>query len=112
MLYLIFTAALALIAILFRLAALCRLTILLLYALVVPTVFRGWYLAHTALAEGIWYGLLVLVVLSWAVSLIHRIICLVEERRADREAMERFTSRVRQARANGEATVSVDGLWI
>lgn len=30
-----------------------RLTIPLLYALAVPTVFRPWYLAHTPLAEGI-----------------------------------------------------------
>ena len=112
MLYLIIGAGAALPPILFRLAAVCRLTIPLLYALIVPTVFRGWYLAHTALAEGIWYGLLAMVVLSWAVTLIRRVIDLVDEYRVDREAMELFASRVRQARANGEASVSTEGLWV
>lgn len=112
MLYLVIGAGAALLSILFRLAAVCRLTTPLLYALIVPTVFRGWYLAHTALAEGIWYGLLAMVVLSWAVTLIRRVIDLVDEYRADREAMELFASRVRQARANGEASVSTEGLWV
>lgn len=111
MMYLTIGVGMALLSILLRLAAVCRLTIPLLYALIVPTVFRGWYLTHIALAEGIWYGLLALVVLSWAVSLIRRVIDLVEEYRADREAMELFSSRVRQARANGEASVSTEGLW-
>jgi len=111
MLYLIIGAGAALLPILFRLAAVCRLTIPLLYALIVPTVFRGWYLAHTALAEGIWYGLLALVALSWGVTLIRCVIGLVDEYRADREAMELFASRVRQARANGEVSVSTEGLW-
>jgi hypothetical protein len=101
-----------LLSILLRLAAVCRLTIPLLYAMVVPTVFRGWYLAYTALAEGIWFVLLALVLLSWAVSLIRRVIDFVGEYRTDREAMELFASRVRQARANGEASVSTEGLWV
>lgn len=112
MLYLIVAVGMALVSILLRLAAVCRLTIPLLYALIVPTVFRGWYLAHTALAEGIWYGLLALVVLSWVVSLIRRVIDLVDEYRVDREAMELFACRVRQARASGETIVSTEGLWV
>ena len=34
------------------------------------TVFRPWYLAHTALADGIFFVLVGLVALSWVVSLI------------------------------------------
>ena len=36
----------------------------------VITVFRPWYLTHTALADGIFFVLVGLVALSWVVSLI------------------------------------------
>lgn len=112
MLYLVIGTGVTLLSILFQLVAVCRLTIPLLYAMSVPTVFRSWYLAHTAPAEGIWYGLLALVVLSWAVSLIRRVIDRVDKYRTDREDMELFASRVRQARGNGAAIISTEGLWI
>ena len=110
MLYLILSVGLALASILFRLAAACRLTVPLIYALVVPTVFRGWYLTHTALADGIWSGLLALAALSWVVSLLRRIVDIVDGYRSEHEAMELFAGRVRQARTDGEAVVSTDGL--
>lgn len=53
-----------LLACLFLAAKKLRLTVPLLYALAVPTVFRPWYLAHTPLAEGIFYVLLAISALS------------------------------------------------
>ena len=41
-------------------------------ALIVPTLFSGWYYSHYALANGIWYALIVLGLISWAVSLSRR----------------------------------------
>ena len=41
-----------------------------LWCTVVITVFRPWYLTHTALADGIFFVLVGLVALSWVVSLI------------------------------------------
>ena len=63
-------AAGLLLACLFLVAKKLRLTVPLLYALAVPTVFRPWYLTHTALADGIFFVLVGLVALSWVVSLI------------------------------------------
>ena len=40
------------------------------YGALVITVFRPWYLTHTALADGIFFVLVGLVALSWVVSLI------------------------------------------
>ena len=53
-----------------RLAQALRLSVPLLYGALVITVFRPWYLAHTALADGIFFVLVGLVALSWVVSLI------------------------------------------
>ena len=67
---LIFSLGLLLLCLLFRLAARLRLAVPLAYALIVPTLFHQWYYAHYALANGIWYAMLVLAALSWVVSLI------------------------------------------
>lgn len=53
MMFLVIGAGLGALAILFRLAALTRLTLPLLYTLSMLTVFHGWYQAHTALADNI-----------------------------------------------------------
>ena len=47
-----------------------RLSVPLLYGALVITVFRPWYLTHTALADGIFFVLVGLMALSWVVSLI------------------------------------------
>ena len=54
-------------------ASLLHLSLPLLYALIVPTLFSGWYYSHYALANGIWYALIVLGLISWAVSLVRKI---------------------------------------
>ena len=52
-----------------RLAQALRLSVPLLYGALVITVFRPWYLAHTALADGIFLVLVGLAALSWVVTL-------------------------------------------
>ena len=59
-----------LLAVLFWVARKLRLTVPLLYALTIPTLFRLWYLTHVQLAEVIFFGLLAVSALSWAVSLV------------------------------------------
>ena len=75
------------------------------------TLLRSWYLAHTALAIGIFYALLSAVAVSWLISLVHIALDAIEDRAADSAAVERFAERVRAARANGENVVSTEGLW-
>lgn len=58
---------------LIRYARVMRLTIPLLYAFLIPTIFHKLYYAHQALADGIWYGMLTLVALSWIVTIIRRV---------------------------------------
>ena len=50
-----------------------RLTIPLLYSLLLPILCPEWYQAHEALGNGIFFGLLVLVALSWIFSLVQKI---------------------------------------
>ncbi len=109
MLYFLFGAAILLLSILFRLAAVFRLTIPLLYALVVLTLFADWYYSHQALAEGIWYVILAAVLLSWVYSLVRKIAALVEQRRQEKAKEEILIQRVREAGRNG-GTVRVDDL--
>ena len=58
-----------LLAVWFCVARKLRLTVPVLYDLVVPILFRPWYLAHVQLAEVIFFGLLAVSAFSWAVSL-------------------------------------------
>lgn len=67
---LIFSLGLLLLCLLFRLAVRLRLAVPLAWALVVPTLFHQWYYAHYALANGIWWAMLVLAALSWVAALV------------------------------------------
>lgn len=104
-------AGLGVLALLSRLAALTRMTIPLLYTLSMLTVFHGWYQAHTALADNILFVLVGLVILSWLFSLGKCVWSFIREQSEDRAAVEYFAYRVRNARENGEGTVSTEGLW-
>ena len=53
MMYAVLSLRLALLGGVIRLAQTLRLSVPLLYGALVITVFRPWYLAHTALADGI-----------------------------------------------------------
>ena len=72
MLMIVFGAGCLLLSVLFHAASLLHLGLPLLYALIVPTLFSGWYYSHYALANGIWYALIVLGLISCIVSLRRR----------------------------------------
>ena len=74
MLALILFIALMGFSVLFRIAGFLRLSIPLLYALIVPTLCHEWYYAHTGLATGIWYAMLGLGAVSWMVSIVRKVI--------------------------------------
>ena len=69
MTYFVLGFALIFLPVLFRLALRLRMGIPMAYAIVIPTVFRPWYLANTALADGIFFALIGLMVLSWLITL-------------------------------------------
>ena len=99
--YIFLGAGILILSILFRLAAVFRLTIPLLYALVVPTLLSDWYYAHYTLANVIWYVLLAVTVLSWVYSLVRKISAIMERRRREKEKEEILIQRVREAGRNG-----------
>ena len=65
----VLSLGLALLVGIIYLAQTLRLSVPLLYGALVITVFRPWYLTHTALADGIFLVLVGLAVLSWVVTL-------------------------------------------
>lgn len=111
MLYFMLGAGILLLSVLFRLAAVFRLTIPLAYALVVPTLFHDWYYSHYALANGIWYAMLALVLLSWVVSLVRRVREVLDRRRLNKFREEVLVQRVLEAGRNGGGAVRTDDLF-
>ena len=111
MMFMILGVGLFLLPILFRLVFKLRLGIPMLYALLELTVFRGWYQANTALADGIFFVLVGLTALSWVVTLLRRLWELLEDWREERAMAELLAYRVRQARAAGEYAIDTEGLW-
>ena len=107
----IFGFGLVLLPILFRLALKLRLGIPMLYAILMLTAFHGWYQAHTALADGIFFAMIGLAALSWVVTLLRRLWDLLEDWREERAMAELLAYRVRQARAAGEYVINTEGLW-
>ena len=107
----IFGFGLVLLPILFRLALKLRLGIPMLYAVLMLTAFHGWYQAHTALADGIFFALVGLAALSWVVTLLRRLWDLLEDWREERAMADLLAYRVRQARASGEYVIDTEGLW-
>ena len=93
----IFGFGLMLLPILFRLALKLRLGIPMLYAILMLTASHGWYQAHTALADGIFFAMIGLAALSWVVTLLRRF-------------WDLLAYRVRQARASGEYVIDTEGL--
>ena len=70
-----------LIGIMFRIAGATRLVLPLLYCLIVSFFMPGWSTEHPVLSAGILYGLIGLVVLSWIITLVRKIL----EYRAQKE---------------------------
>ena len=111
MMFMILGIGLFLLAILFRLVLKLRLGIPMLYALLELTVFHGWYQANTALADGIFFALVGVAVLSWVVTLLRHLWGVLEDWREERAMAELLAYRVRQARAAGEYVINTEGLW-
>ena len=111
MMFMILGIGLFLLPILFRLVLKLRLGIPMLYALLELTVFHGWYQANTALADGIFFALVGVAVLSWVVTLLRRLWGVLEDWREERAMAELLAYRVRQARAAGEYAINTEGLW-
>ena len=107
----LFIFGLMLLPILFRLALKLRLGVPMLYAVLMLTAFHGWYQAHTALADGIFFALVGLAALSWVVTLLRRLWGVLEDWREERAMAELLAYRVRQARAAGEYAINTEGLW-
>ena len=107
----IFGFGLMLLPILFRLVLKLRLGIPMLYAVLMLTAFHGWYQAHTALADGIFFALVGLAALSWVVTLLRRLWDLLEDWREERAMADLLAYRIRQARAAGEYVIDTEGLW-
>ena len=70
MMYAFLMLGMTLLGVIVRLTQALRLSVPMLYGVLVITLLRPWYLAHTALADGIFFVLVGLVALSWMVSLI------------------------------------------
>ena len=111
MMFMILGIGLFLLPILFRLALKLRLGIPMLYALLMLTALHSWYQAHAALADGIFFALVGLAVLSWMVTLLRRLWDLLEDWREERAMTDLLAYRVRQARAAGEYAINTEGLW-
>ena len=65
-----FSVMVQLLLLLIRIAMKLRLSIPLVYLVLMLTAFRPWYRAHTAFADGIFLALVGCTVLSWIISLI------------------------------------------
>ena len=63
-----FSVMVQLLLLLIRIAMKLRLSIPLVYLVLMLTVFQPWYRAHTALADGIFLALVGCTVLSWIIS--------------------------------------------
>ena len=111
MMFMILGVGLFLLPILFRLAVKLRLGIPMFYAVLMLTVFHGWYQAHIALADSIFFALVGLAALSWVVTLLRRLWGVLEDWREERAMAELLAYRVRQARAAGEYAINTEGLW-
>ena len=90
-----------LIGILFRIAGALRLSVPLLYALIVAFFFPGWSTRNPELSMGILYGLVALFIFSWIVSLIRKI----REHRIQREMEDREARAILEALKRKQGTV-------
>ena len=65
-----FSVMVQLLLLLIRIAMKLRLSIPLVYLVLMLTVFQPWYRTHTAFADGIFLALVGCTVLSWIISLV------------------------------------------
>lgn len=89
--------AMLIISIIFKLAAVFRLTIPLLYVVAMNTFWRSWY--H--LGDIIFFVLLGLVVLSWIISLVRKIQSIFQKRQEEKDLESIVRYRIREQQRNG-----------
>ena len=65
-----FSVMIHLLLLLIRIAIKLRLSIPLVYLVLMLTAFRPWYRVHATLADGIFLALVGCVILSWIISLV------------------------------------------
>ena len=70
MLTVCFSVMVQLLLLLIRIAMKLRLSIPLVYLVLMLTAFRPWYRAHTAFADGFFLALVGCVILSWIISFV------------------------------------------
>ena len=88
--------AMLIISIIFKLAAVFRLTIPLLYVIAMNTFWRSWYQAHQSLGD-----IIFLVVLSWIISLVRKIQSIFQKRQEEKDLESIVRYRIREQRRNG-----------
>ena len=93
--------AMLILSIIFRLAAIFRLTIPLLYIIAMNTVCSNWYHAHESLAHIIFFVILGLVVLSWIISLVRKVQHILGKRQEEKDLENIIRSRAREQRRAG-----------
>ena len=93
--------AMLILSIIFRLAAIFRLTIPLLYIIAMNTVCNNWYHAHESLAHIIFFVILGLVVLSWIISLVRKVQHILGKRQEEKDLENIIRSRAREQRRAG-----------
>ncbi len=107
----IFLMGILFLPLMLRLMLRLRLGIPMLYVVLMLTVFHGWYQANTALADGVFFALVGLTVLSWVVTAGRKLYDVLDGFREERAMAELLADRVRQARANGQTVINTEGLW-
>ncbi|MDE6455068.1 MAG: hypothetical protein K2L38_04000 [Dysosmobacter sp.] len=110
MVFMILGFGFALLPLLLRLALKLRLGIPLLYSILMLTVFRGWYQAYAALADGILFAMVGIAALSWVITLVRKFADAVSELLENMAAAKLLADRVRQARLAGSSVVNTEGL--
>ena len=94
----IYLLPLLLLGCLLKLAVKLRLTLSLIYAVLITTVFHDFYITHAALADGIFFLLIAISTCSWLFSIGKNIYAGIAEQKAALDL-------IRQARARGEYEV-------
>ena len=85
---------------LLKIAVKLRLTLPLIYTIAMPTLFRSFYIAHTDLADSIFFLLIAISACSWLFSIGKNIYAGIAEQKAALDL-------IHQARARGEYEVHI-----
>lgn len=93
-------------SLIFKVAGKLRLSIPLLYIILMITVFRNWASANETLSVGILIGIVALCLISWIVSLVRTI----RDRRSVTSLFKQQLRWMKQAGIPNESVVFIDGI--